>query len=165
MTQPYAARTEVTPERSLAEIERILIRFGATKFATMRDTDVGRVSIAFNVGDQAHRMGFPIPRPIDFALTPTKQRRTPRAQEEMSTQEYRRRWRSLALYLKALLDARESGIIDIAEALMPYAVLPSGHTVAEFLGPQMTRALADGSMPSVTKALTGGNHQEARRDS
>ncbi|MDP2950662.1 MAG: hypothetical protein Q8P22_14155, partial [Chloroflexota bacterium] len=56
--------------------------------------------------------------------------------------EVRRRFRSLANYVKAVLDASESGIIRAEEALLPYLLLPEGDTVYQRASRQLERGVA-----------------------
>ncbi|MDP3062929.1 MAG: hypothetical protein Q8O40_06940, partial [Chloroflexota bacterium] len=64
--------------------------------------------------------------------------------------EVRRRFRSLANYVKAVLDATESGIIRAEEALLPYLLLPEGDTVYQ----RASRQLERGVEVSLARALT-----------
>ena len=59
----------------------------------------------------------------------------------------------MALWIKALLEAAESGIIALQEAIAPYAVLPNGRTVGEWLAPQIDEIYRTGEVPML---LPGG---------
>jgi hypothetical protein len=60
-------------------------------------------------------------------------------------QEDRRVWRVLYWHLKAIFEAADSGVIDIRDVILPYVVMPDGHTVSEHIVPQMEKLpLPDG---------------------
>ena len=71
----------------------------------------------------------------------------------MRAQEVRRRWRALALSIKAKLETVESGIAEFETEFMPYMVLPNGKTVAENILPEIERAYSTGKMPKLLEAL------------
>ncbi len=82
----------------------------------------------------------------------TPQRCTPRSSQkrrEAYEQEVRRRWRSLALFVKATLEAVEAGIITFDRAFMAHLMLPDGRTVAQHLQPRIETAYATGEMPAL----------------
>jgi hypothetical protein len=153
----YAANTSVDTGRSKAEIERTLERFGATQSLFGRDDETGVHLVSFKRGQRGYRFYLPMPRIEDFLLTPSgKWERTEKQQREAWEQEHRRRWRSLANYIKAMLDAIDSGIIDFDTAMLPHLMLPGGRTMAETMRPQIDRALETGETPVLMLALPEG---------
>jgi hypothetical protein len=52
-------------------------------------------------------------------------------------QEERRVWRVLYWHLKAMLEAADSGVIDIRDVIMPYVVMRDGRTLSEHIKPRM----------------------------
>lgn len=62
-------------------------------------------------------------------------------------QENRRRWRCLALVIKAKLEAVESGITTLEQEFLAHIVLPNGKTVSEEMVPQIAHAYSTGKMP------------------
>lgn len=146
----YAERTTVSPEKSRAEIERILSRFGASHFMYAFSGDAGIVQFRAK-GDHGYRqVRFVIPMPDENEYKRDKRGyfRTPSARKTAWEQEIRRRWRSLALNIKAKLDAVESGLFTFDQEFMPFLVLPDGSTVDEWLQPQITEAYESGQVPS-----------------
>jgi len=153
----YAEGTEVPIGRSRDEIERTLTRFGATAQAWMRDDDRGIVTVAFKRGGQAYRFTVATPPLTDFELTPShKWSRTPEQAKVAQDAEVRRRFRSLANYVKAVLDAVETGIIRADEALLPYMMLSEGETVYQ----RAARQIAAGHEVDLAKALLQHNPRE-----
>ena len=163
-TRRYAEGTEVSASRSREEIERTIQRFGATSHVWMRDDVAMRVVVAFKIGQRSYRFILPLPAPSSPQITQTPSRRWSRdekQQRDALEAETRRRFRSLANYLKAMLDAIETGILHEETALMPYLLLASGRTVAEDIAPQIARALEAGEGLGLRLALAPP--EEARR--
>ena len=151
----YADNTSVTPASSRDEIERTLGRFGADSFAYGHDAT--RALVGFRAHGRNIRLTVEIPAVDDrrFTHTPTGRQRTPKQAQAARQQEIRRLWRSLALMVKAKLEAVSSGIVDFETEWMPYVVLPGGQTVAEHLGPQLDAAYTTGQLPSGIAGLLG----------
>jgi hypothetical protein len=157
----YAAKTSVPVERSRAEIERTLERYGATSFAYGWDQD--RAVIQFAAQDRQVRFLLPLPAKDDPAFTHFRrgqhgalQRRTENAAREQWEQACRQRWRALALAIKAKLEAVESEISDFEDEFLAHIVLPDGSTAGQWLRPQLATAYATARMPSVLPALGPG---------
>jgi len=86
----YATKTEVPAERSRAEIERLLVRYGATGF--MYAWEGESQVIAFKIHDRYIRIMLPMPDPADFQLTEeTRRRRSADAQQRAYDQAVRQR--------------------------------------------------------------------------
>lgn len=162
----YARRTTVSEGRSREEIERTLMRFGADEFIYGRSA--GRVMIGFRYEGRAYRLQIAMPSGEDDEIRyvgpvradDTRRERSKAEVEKVLAKEVRRRWRVLAAYLKALVVGVEEGVLRWDEALLPYALLETGQTVAEQILPQMEAALANGTMkvPALLPGLgeTGG---------
>ena len=142
----YAENTSVSVEKSRAEIERTLQRYGADKFMSGWDQD--KAYIAFVFQGRAYRLTLTLPEKKEFAQTPTHGwMRSPEARDREWEQACRQRWRALALVVKAKLEAIEAGIGSMEDEFLAYAILPSGQTVSQWLQPQIQDALEGGKMP------------------
>lgn len=147
ITMRYAADTDVSVERSRAEIERILTRWGATRFL-YASGEQGSV-IAFQFKEKQFRFVLPLPDRADkrFWFTPARRARRDEQGAFLAwEQACRQRWRALALNLKAKLEAVECGIESFEVAFMPYVVMPDGKTVADHVLP----ALEANRLPELT---------------
>jgi len=151
----YAADTEVSSEKSRAEIERTLRRYGAKAFAYAWDDDDATASIAFKLADRHIRFRLPMPNPGDpeFTRTPTGKTRSPASAQAAYEQGTRQRWRALALVVKAKLEAVEAGISTVEREFLDSVVLPDGSTVGEWAAPQLATVYGRGVMPAL---LPGG---------
>ena len=143
----YAERTQVAPESSRVEIERILVRYGASAFHYGWDND--RAVVGFSLDGRFFKITMSLPPKENFERTPERRTlRAPKAAHAAWEQACRQRWRALALWIKAVLEAAESGIVTIEEALLPFLVLPDRSTVKEWLLPQVAQAYESGAMPT-----------------
>jgi hypothetical protein len=138
----YAAKTDVSSDRSRSEIERTLERYGATHFGYM--TEPGRAVVAFRKADRQVRFVVPLPDRSKFTRTPTGRVATESAAQSAYEQAVRQRWRALALVVKAKLEAVESGIASFEEEFYAYTLLPSGRTVFEETSEQVTTMISTG---------------------
>lgn len=152
---PYAAGTEVSSDRSRAEIEKMMIRFGADQFLSGWDADRGTNFIGFRIHSRMVRIFLPMPQADDplVCLTASGRSRTPNQIEEAMAAEQRRRWRSLVLVIKAKLAAVEDGISTVEREFLADVLLPNGTTMGEWARPQIERAYTSGDMPAL---LPGG---------
>jgi hypothetical protein len=148
----YAEGTEVPIERSRAEIERLLTRYGADQFYSGWEST--RALIGFRAKGRMIRFVLVIPAKDDrrFQRDGRGAVRSPKSRETAWEKECRRLWRALALLIKAQLEAVESRILTFEEAFLAHTLLPNGSTVAEWTMPQLTEVYASGRMP---KALPG----------
>lgn len=135
----YAERTSVSPEKSREEIEKILKRYGATGFAY--GWEETSALIAFKLKDRHIRFTLKLPE--------RKQARSQAAWEQST----RQRWRSLALIIKAKLEAVESGIVTIEEEFLAHIILPDNKTVGDWIKPQIEQAYINGNMPKLLGAF------------
>jgi len=144
----YASKTTVSPERSRAEIEAILRRYGATDFGYMYQ-ETGGAAVMFKINGTAVRFLMPLPLLADFKLDRRGWNRTDKSTKEFQLQEIRRRWRALTLAIKAKLEAVESGITTFEREFLAHIMLPNGKDAGEFLIPQIESAKESGKMPKL----------------
>ncbi|MDP2727862.1 MAG: hypothetical protein Q8P59_10005 [Dehalococcoidia bacterium] len=157
MSTKYAQGTRVSTARSEEEIGNTLRRFGAGKTIWMRDDEAGTVMLVFQRGDLTYKFILPFPAIDDVPAPINRSHRSMEDRRQAALDnELQRRFRSLANYVKAILDAVDSGILTAEEALLPYAVLPGGVTVFQHLQPQIDTMLETGKMPSILLALPSG---------
>ena len=148
----YAENTAVSSDRSRAEIENILARYGANRF--MYGWDPESAVIAFEM--HGRRIQFRLPLPDrdakEFTQTPTGRPRAATQVAEAYEQAVRQRWRALALVIKAKLEAVDAGITVFEDEFMAHIVLPSGETVGHWMRPQIEASYRSGTMPPLLPA-------------
>lgn len=145
----YAENTSVSVERSRAELERTLTRYGATAFGYM--TSPGSATVVFEANGRRIRFDLPLPRPDEKRFTHhARGARTPSAALEAWEQACRQRWRALNLAVKAKLEAVDAGISEFEDEFLAFICLPTGQTMADVARPAIAEAYASGSMPALT---------------
>ena len=150
MTNRYASKTTVTAERTKAEIEQVLRRYGADQF--LHGWEPGRGVIAFRLRKHPVRTTLPLPELEEFRAYQrgnSSVKRTEEAARRAHEQAERQAWRALLLVVKAKLEAVEAGITTIEQEFLAGMVLPDNTTVGEVLLPQLDEALAQGRLPEV----------------
>ena len=158
----YAAATDVSSERSRAEIERTLHRYGARQF--LYGYDQSRAIVGFQINNRQVRFVLPLPDRDDREFTHTPSRgteRSPAQQEAAYEQAVRQKWRALNLVIKAKLEAVEAGIVTFDAEFLAHLVLPNGRTVADEVVSKVEIAYETNQMPALLpyysqRALTAG---------
>ena len=156
----FAEDTEVSVEKSRAEIERLIIRYGATSTAFMNSP--GRALIMFEA--KARRIVFELPLPDlsdkKFEKDGRGSIRKPEKLYEVWEQACRQRWRALALIIKAKLEAVESGITTFEDEFLAHIMMPDGQTVAQHVKPRIATAYDQGNMVPLLPAPSNlpGSH-------
>lgn len=147
MSGQYAAGTSVPVERSRAEIERTLARFGADEFAY--GYDKSRAVVQFTAQDRRVRFVLSMPEKTQrrFTHTPTGKARTREQALAQWEQGCREAWRALAEVIKAKLVAVDTGIVGFEEEFAAHIVLPDGSSVGDWLLPQIAHAYELREMP------------------
>lgn len=146
---PYAENTSVPADRSRAEIERTLQRYGASQF--MYGYDEQHSMVAFAMAGRQVRFVLPMPDKNDprFTMTPSgRKRRDPSSMLAEYEKATRQRWRALALVIKAKLEAVEAGITVFEDEFLAHIVLPDGTTAGDWMRPQIAKAYEKGAMPA-----------------
>lgn len=110
----YAADTIVPVDRSRAEIEKLLERFGADQFGYA--SSATHAQVMFRANSRTIRFDLPL------SVT---------ANDREKAQRDRSAWRALVLSIKAKCVAVESGIVSFEVEFMPQTVMPDGRTVAQ----------------------------------
>jgi hypothetical protein len=148
----YAENTIVSSERSRAEIEHVLSRYGATGFMYGWQKDAA--VIMFDMLNRRVRFVLKMPdkNGHEIACTPTGRKRKPNQVQEAYEQATRQHWRALALVIKAKLEAVESSISEFEEEFLAHIVLPNNTTVGQFMRPQIELAYGSGKMPPMLPA-------------
>jgi hypothetical protein len=144
----YAAKTDVPADRSRAEIERTLERYGADQF--IYGWDGPRARLGFRMHGRQVRLDVPLPDRHDskYQLTATgRYRASADAARTAYEQDVRQRWRAVLLIIKAKLEAIDAGISTFDAEFLSSIMLPSGATVGEWAEPQLDRIYATGQMP------------------
>lgn len=150
----YASATKVAPEKSRAEIEKTLSRYGAKQYGYAQDAERGVASISFNAHGRYVRfvLNLPLQNSREFTRT-SRGSRAPAAARTAWEQACRQKWRALALCVKAKLETVRSGISTFETEFLANIVLPNGDTVGQLMQPQIAEAYETGGMPAGISGL------------
>lgn len=155
----YAADTSVSVEKSRAEIERTVQRWGASQFMYGWDQDRAIVGFVMQRRQLRFVLQMPDRNAREFTHTPSRgTRRSPAQAFDAWEQACRQRWRALNLVIKAKLEAVESGISTFDSEFLAQLVLPNGQTVGEAVTPRIIEGIENSTMPALlpdygTKAI------------
>lgn len=146
----YAQGTKSPVEKTRNEIERVLIRYGATGFgygweerlvaSPPKDGRPAAVvkrtvaTIVFTLRKRKIRLDIPMPAPEDLSA----KRKLDLAQRE--------RWRAALLVIKAKLEAVHAEISTLEEEFLANVVTEDGRTVGEIIVPRLTEAVRAGRL-------------------
>lgn len=144
----YAATTEVSVEKSKAEIESIVMRYGASGFIS--GWQHAMAMIEFEMKDRRIRFMLPLPDKNEKRFWQTPHFKNQRTQEQAYgawEQACRQSWRALLLCVKAKLEAVEAKISTFEQEFMANLVLPNGLTIGETVIPHLAKVFQGQPMP------------------
>ena len=107
-TRPFASRTKVPVEKTRADIERLIKRYGANGFVSGWQGSVARIE--FLCADRHIRMSVVVPD---------------------NDQAARQKWRALLLVIEAKLESVDAKIATLEQAFATDIMMPGGKTVWE----------------------------------
>lgn len=150
----YAAQTDVSTDRSIAEIRRTLQRWNADQFVWAEAAD--KAMVEFWMHNRRVRLVMPMPDRNSRQFTHTPERGRPRSQaqrEQAYEQAVRQRWRALNLVIKAKLEAVETGIAAFETEFLGHIVLPNGQTVGDAVAADIEFAYSNNQVPELLPGL------------
>jgi hypothetical protein len=142
----FAESTTVSVEKSRAEIEKLITRYGATSTAFMNAP--GRAIVCFEATGRRIMFELKLPDQTEKRFQRDGRGSTvgPAKRMEKWEQACRQCWRALALVIKAKLEAVETGITSFEDEFLAHIVMPDGQTVATHIKPRIAEAYASGQM-------------------
>lgn len=141
----YAQDTAVSVEKSRAEIEKLLTRYGAKSF--MVGMTSGEAVIAFEMKDRKVLFRLPLPRQDEQRFThSTRGPRNGDAALREWEQACRSNWRALALAVKAKLEAVAIGIATFEDEFLAHIVMDDGFTVGQHVRPRIAEVYGSGKV-------------------
>jgi hypothetical protein len=145
----YASNTSVSPEKSQAEIQQVLRRYGAGRFGVMEDHE--KAYVMFEFRGLTIQMDVALPNRTDnkYHLTPTGRTRSDTQQIQEYEQDVRQKWRALLLAIKAKLEAVESGISTIEKEFLAFVVMPDGKLLFDHIQPALSDMVQTKKMPKL----------------
>lgn len=150
----YAEGTTVSIEKSQMEIAGMIRKYGAETFGT--GWNAGYAIVTFNAHQRQIKFLLPIVQQTDwknYIRTPGGRNRDQAGAKTALDAENRRRWRALALAIKAKLEVVQTGIASFEHEFGMNIVLPDGSTVAEHVLREVAIAYQQKVMPSSILAI------------
>jgi len=147
----YALTTTVPVEKTRVEIEKTLVKYGATSF--LAGFHQNNAFIQFVMKSKMVRFHVQLPKVDHFKKDGRGHIRSDSQLSDAYDQATRQRWRAMLLVLKAKLEAVESGIASFEEEFLSHILLPDGSTVGQWMIPQVEAAYKTGQMPSMLPGL------------
>lgn len=147
MSGKFALNTSVSIDKSKAELEWLLQRYGATEFAYMKSPT--KAMIGFMVKGRRIQLTLELPNPKEFERSERGRVRTQEAAYQAWEQACRGKWRALVLIVKAKLEGIECGIVNMDSEFLAYTSLPNGKTIGDMLEPQIQRMVESGKVPAL----------------
>lgn len=145
----YAEGTSVPAQKTRLEIEMLVAKHGAKRFASGFDDT--KAVISFSLANRMVRFTVPLPTEAEV-----KKGRTARSKADLRDQLARERWRALLLAIKSKLVAVETGVESFEQAFLAHVVMPNGRTVGEEMAPIVAQAYLSGGMPALPSGLPEG---------
>ena len=154
----YAAETQVSSARSIEEIQRTLVRYGAKGFQYGFEDNRAYLGLKIQTGPDPRdirvvkiMMNLPEQSEKQFTHTDLRKRlRSDAAAEKEWEKACRQRWRALALAVKSKLESVESGIETFEEAFFAHIIIPgAGKTFGEMILPEMKQIMQTGNIPKL----------------
>jgi hypothetical protein len=151
MVKKFAEGTEVSVEKTRAEIEATLVKYGADKFFSGWERENAYIGFRKNLRFVKFMLPLPSASDKEFTRDPrhTWKQRSAEAAKKAYEAECRRRWRALLLAIKAKLEVVASGIASFDEEFLAHLVMPDNRPVADIIVHQLdgiyrgdTRSLA-----------------------
>jgi hypothetical protein len=151
----YASGTEVTIDKSEAEIKKTLMRYGADDIVTGQSSRKGKAFVQFWYESLHIMVEIPLPTIEEkkFQLTEKGNERSEHQVQIEYEKACRQQWRVLLLLIKANLEAVENRIMEPQQAFLPWLILPNGQTVIKAVEPGLKKWIESGEQP---KLLTFG---------
>lgn len=138
MNRRYASQTIVSEEKSRMDLERLLVRYGATGFVYGWQDSVA--VLGFKYDNTAIRMGIPIPSLDKFAHDGRGHSRSEGSKKSAWEQAKRQIWRALLLIVQAKFEAILAGLTTFDQEFLSFIQLPDGNTVGSYILPQIESA-------------------------
>lgn len=133
----FAERTSVSVERSRAEIESVLYRYGCEAFSYGYNGHSAQIH--FKTNDRIIRFILPLPPKENFKKREIRgrwQSCSPEQQLSMWEQACREKWRALCLAIKAKLECVTSKISSFEDEFLAHVVDPvTNQTIGELVRP------------------------------
>jgi hypothetical protein len=150
MARPYryAEGTDVSPEKSRADLEAVLRKNGAQEFNFYAGPE--RDIFTYRIQGWLVRHVLERPKPATLqSKKPGAPTLKPEQLKRLADKEWRRRWRALLLVVKAKLEIVANGDSSVPREFMADLLLANGETMRDVMLPRLEAMYSSGEMPSL----------------
>lgn len=141
----FTYTTQIEPAKTIAEIEKELVKHGAKSILSNYD-DAGKIeSLSFSIDTPKRQIAFRLPcdpRPVQKVLERQyREGKIPRKFAEDEHQALRVAWRIVKYWVDAQMALLEARMVKMEQIFLPYAIMRSGRTLFEDMKEKSFRLL------------------------
>ena len=133
----YMQSTKIEASRTAADIQSLLVRFGARQIMTEIDKDGEVTSLTFSVEVSGNLIPYKLPARIEPVFELLQAMRTVRNRSNKVEQDWdqakRVAWRLLLRWLQSQLALIDTGMVSTAEVMTPWILLKDGKMLFEHI--------------------------------
>jgi hypothetical protein len=120
--------TSIASEKTIMEIQKCLVRHGATKIVTDYEGEVPK-ALTFCLMMDGNLLAFSLPANYSGVLKSMKN--SPKVPKRLLTEEQALKvsWRIIKNWVEAQMALVEADLADVAEVFLPYAITKNGNTL------------------------------------
>lgn len=127
----FMETTRINPERTISEIQSVLMAHGASSIM-MEYKNKQSHALSFKIDLQGNLIPFCLPcRWQELEILLKKQGRRPKFDDTWETWARRVAWRQILRWVEAQFALVETGMVKVEEVFLPYMQTKSGQTVFE----------------------------------
>lgn len=125
--------TQIKSEKSIMEIQQILVSHGATKIVTDYSEGIP-VAVTFDLNLNDRMIAFSLPANYSGVLKSMK--KSPKVPKRLLTEEQALKvsWRIIKDWVNAQMALVDAELADVAEVFLPYAITKTGRTLYQDIG-------------------------------
>lgn len=120
--------TSIKAEKTIMEIQQILVKHGATKIVTDYSDKIPK-SVTFCIELKGQIIGFSLPAKYNGVLNAMKSDRKVPRRLVNDEQAVRVSWRIIKDWVEAQMAIVEAELAEFAEVFLPYAITKEGNTL------------------------------------
>lgn len=120
--------TSIDSEKSIAEIQKCLVKHGANKITTDYKGEVA-VAVTFCLNLNGHIAAFSLPANSDGVLKAMQANKKVPRNKCTKEQAQKVSWRIVKTWVEAQMAIVEAQLADITEVFLPYAITKNGTTL------------------------------------
>ncbi len=143
----YAKGTETTVERTRAELEAMLIRYGASQRIVGENDETSEAWVGFTMQARQVKLTIPLPKIEDVKFPKAARDKSEARKRKLLEQSKRERWRAVVLLVKAKLETIALGLSTVEREFLADLVLVDGQTLHGALREDIRKMYVTGAPP------------------